>query len=263
MRTPLRNLTTQDLPKPSMSRPWLWCLDIDGTLLDLARDPASVLVPQDLLEDLTILARSPHHRLSFVSGRAVDQVHDLFPIDGTLAWVGNHGAEMWTPGARWVDPRAEEARASVENLATACEALREQFPALWLEHKGVSLSLHYRQMNPRLEPLLKQAMEDLISPYTPQWMLHPAHKCWEIRLAVAPNKGDAVLNLIELTGHTPLVLVFGDDVTDEDAFRAVASSGFGVLVGPSHESCARFQVPSPRDLRAWIHDIAGLTSEDD
>lgn len=50
-------------------------------------------------------------------------------------------------------------------------------------------------------------------------------------------------------------MAVGDDVTDEDAFRAAEPEGVGVLVGDREATAASVRVPGPDDvtlLLAWL-----------
>ncbi len=65
--------------------------------------------------------------------------------------------------------------------------------------------------------------------------------------ATAWNKGDAVRwiahDIERVTGETPWLVYFGDDLTDEDAF-GVVGDGVSVVVG-QRPSAARFRVDLP------------------
>src|ERR1700685_3481302 len=68
-------------------------LDIDGTLLDLARTPDRVKVPYDLLEALQTLCRQLSGALAFVSGRSLESIDRLFAPFRPAA-IGAHGGEI-------------------------------------------------------------------------------------------------------------------------------------------------------------------------
>src|SRR4051812_2976392 len=68
-------------------------LDIDGTLLDLARTPDAVVVPDELQHTLSRLHEQLRGALAFVSGRSLNSIDRLFaPLRG--AAIGCHGAEV-------------------------------------------------------------------------------------------------------------------------------------------------------------------------
>ena len=53
-------------------------LDIDGTLLDIARTPDAVVVPAELKHSLGKLREELRGALAFVSGRSLESVDKLF-----------------------------------------------------------------------------------------------------------------------------------------------------------------------------------------
>src|SRR5258705_7958002 len=65
-------------------------LDIDGTLLDLARTPDRVKVPRDLLRALEKLTHRLSGALAFVSGRSLESIDKLFAPFRPAA-IGAHG----------------------------------------------------------------------------------------------------------------------------------------------------------------------------
>ena len=68
-------------------------LDIDGTLLDMARTPEAVRVPVELQTALAQLHEALGGALAFVSGRPLAGIDRLFMPLQTAA-VGCHGAEV-------------------------------------------------------------------------------------------------------------------------------------------------------------------------
>jgi trehalose-phosphatase len=68
-------------------------LDIDGTLLDLARTPDRVKVPRDLLRALEKLSDHLSGALAFVSGRSLESIDRLFAPFRPAA-IGTHGGEL-------------------------------------------------------------------------------------------------------------------------------------------------------------------------
>jgi trehalose 6-phosphate phosphatase len=77
--------------------------------------------------------------------------------------------------------------------------------------------------------------------------------------APGPNKGEAVEAFMReppFAGATPIFL--GDDLTDEDGFRAARKlGGFGVIVGPRRPTQALFALADVADAQAWLLRLAG------
>ncbi len=67
-------------------------LDVDGTIVDMAATPQSVVVPPSLLRTLATLQVRTGGALALVSGRLVENLDRLFaPL--VLPCVGGHGVE--------------------------------------------------------------------------------------------------------------------------------------------------------------------------
>jgi trehalose 6-phosphate phosphatase len=89
---------------------------------------------------------------------------------------------------------------------------------------------------------------------------------FEIQPKLDWNKGKAVLWLLEaldLTAPDVLPLYFGDDVTDEDAFAALAGRGIGIYVsGASGEvaedrvTAAEYRLESPEETGRLLDTLA-------
>src|SRR5882724_13226784 len=78
---------------PPVSENTALFLDIDGTLLDLARTPDRVEVPRQLQRALEKLSHRLSGALAFVSGRSLDSIDRLFAPFRPAA-IGTHGAEI-------------------------------------------------------------------------------------------------------------------------------------------------------------------------
>src|SRR3569833_3445911 len=78
---------------PPVSENTALLLDIDGTLLDLARTPDSVKVPEGLVRALESLSHQLSGALAFVSGRSLESIDRLFAPFRPAA-IGAHGGEM-------------------------------------------------------------------------------------------------------------------------------------------------------------------------
>jgi trehalose 6-phosphate phosphatase len=140
-------------------------LDVDGTLLDIAALPTSVIVPPSLIRSLSQAEKRLGGALALVSGRSVDDLDRLFdPLH--LRASGVHGAQMrFEPG----DPirAAGDAQPLPRSLWDALIGLLEQFEGTIVENKRFSFAVHYR-MAPRLGPRLRDALELLIAGFTPR-----------------------------------------------------------------------------------------------
>ncbi len=67
---------------------------------------------------------------------------------------------------------------------------------------------------------------------------------------ITTDKGEAIDILRERTGSTTGIY-FGDDVTDETAFRRMRDTDVAVKVGPG-DTLAGFRVAAPEDVAAAL-----------
>ncbi|MGF7155091.1 trehalose-phosphatase [Novosphingobium gossypii] len=221
-------------------------LDFDGTLVDIADHPDAVVVPDDLPDLLSGLSRALKGRLAVVTGRSIAALEGLV---GTLdvAVAGSHGGEFRPSADAGVQPLAEPLPGEV--VATLERCARDN-GGLLVEPKPFSVAVHYRHHPEALEPLLACAEE-----LGARFGLSLKHGKQVIELAMpGSDKGSAVTQFMGLPafrGAVPLFL--GDDVTDEDAFRAArALGGHGVLVGPMRATAATYRLPDVAHVRGWL-----------
>jgi trehalose-phosphatase len=86
----------------------------------------------------------------------------------------------------------------------------------------------------------------------------------ELRPNIDWDKGKAVLWLLEtldLAQDDVVPVYVGDDETDEDAFRALADHGIGVVVGEEHRPTrARYALADPDQVKDFLNRLAGIGS---
>ena len=195
--------------------------DIDGTVSAIAPTPAEAMVDPGAKAALALLGERLA-AVAVVSGRA--------PQDGAamvglpeLTYVGNHGLERIARGTPWTHPVAAAAQPAIAAALAEIEGAARaagDVPWLIIENKGVTGTVHYRLAPDQiaaaalLEPLARAAADRHGLRLTPGRMI------FEVRPALAVNKGTAIRELAHDLGLCGIVF-FGDDVTDVDAFRAL------------------------------------------
>jgi len=222
-------------------------LDLDGTLLDIAATPQGVEVHPTTVPTLARLSRGLAGALAILSGRAIADIDRLLaPL--RLPAAGQHGAELRLDPAGPIERAAFPPRPHDWDARLA--ALAREHTGLLLEDKGLGVAVHYRNA-PAAEPTVRRVLRGLVD--GAQGFALKSGKCvWEI-LPRGCDKGAALRRLMAappFAGRLPVVL--GDDVTDEDAFRAaVALGGHAVRVGPP-SAAATATLAGPRAVRDWL-----------
>jgi trehalose 6-phosphate phosphatase len=227
-------------PIPDLSEAAL-LLDLDGTLIDIAPTPDSVVVPPGLTDDLRTLRRLCGDALAVVTGRPIAQVDKLLG-DAPFAVAGEHGAMFrHGPGLALVTPDLPSAPPS---WIARAEALAARHPGAAIERKRHGFVLHYRAV-PDLADMFQRALKALLTERPKDFVLLPAKMAWEIRPA-GIDKGRAVAALMASSPFAGRIPIFiGDDVTDEDGIaEAERRGGAGLLVGRDFADAA--------EVRAWV-----------
>ena len=225
-------------------------LDIDGTLLDLARTPDRVKVPRELLRSLEKLSRQLSGALAFVSGRSLASIDHLFTPFRPAA-IGAHGGEI-----RGVDGAVSRSQPLPDSVREIFTGLAENIPGLLLEDKKCALSLHYR-LAPEAQPVLATAMEKHARLFeTEKVQILEGKAVLEAR-PLGIDKGTAVAALAKQEPFAGRTILFGgDDTTDLDVFRILpALGGRGFSVG-RHFPGAEHVFPTPRAVRQWLTQAA-------
>ncbi|KHK90069.1 trehalose phosphatase [Novosphingobium malaysiense] len=238
-----------DLPPPPplrISPQTALFLDFDGTLVDIADHPDEVVVARSLPGLIEALSRRLEGKLALVSGRSLEALEAMLgPID--VAMAGSHGGEFRPAGGGEVHPLADPLPgAVVETLSRFAEANG----GLLVEPKPFSVAVHYRR-----HPDAKAGLLACAGQVAEERGLKMKHGKQVVELVMpGSDKGSAVsrfMDLAEFAGTSPLFV--GDDVTDEDAFRAVSDfGGTGVLVGPMRKTAASWRLPDVVAVHDWL-----------
>jgi trehalose 6-phosphate phosphatase len=234
-------------------------LDYDGTLapFQMERDrayPYPEVAP--LLKEIVDGGRT---RLVIISGRPVTEVKELLsPLSGIEMW-GAHGLERIS-----VDGNYQQAGIpwnALELLSQAREWVMKANLSPIAEIKPGGIAIHWRGMSrdemESLEGALMKGWEGLAR--RPELKLLRFESGIELRVA-RPDKGDAVAAIVKESDPAAEIAYLGDDLTDEDSFRALNGRGITVLVRPEYrETAAQVWLRPPGELieflQQWLNRI--------
>jgi alpha,alpha-trehalase len=252
-----RPLPDSLLPEKALEHPLLLCLDYDGTISEIAPDPASAVLYEGVRGALDALAGARDKvAVAIVSGRTVAELERLVQLQHQPFFSGIHGLEYRPTGRNY--RYAPQAQAHQEELGRVREWLSQNVPAdrgFLVEDKHAAIALHYRNADAALAAKVTSAFISFVEHNAPGLRLLDGKKIAEV-LPREAGKHQAVELLMREIGASRLPVYFGDDVTDEDAFAALDGSGIGILVGKPRPSLAQYFVEGPAQVAEILDALA-------
>ncbi len=244
--------------------------DYDGTLTPIVGRPELANLPDGVRQLLESMSSQRCFTVGIISGRALADLKCRVAVNG-IVYAGNHGLEIEGPGVSFAHPMAVETMPIIRALYQVLRRTLGTVKGVLVEDKGFSLSIHYRQVEGRETGEVKSTFGHIVSSAQALGRIRitQGKKVYEVRPAVAWDKGKAVKLLMKRCGKGgrrsglwPIYL--GDDLTDEDAFRAVKDYGIGisVFVGDANQdTAARYFLKSPAEVAEFLSLLLEHTKE--
>jgi alpha,alpha-trehalase len=235
-------------------------LDYDGTLTPIADRPDLAVLGGPVRETVRDLARLC--TVVLVSGRDRADVQRLVGLDA-LIYAGSHGFDIAGPGGFVMQhPEGNHFAPALAQAAAELQRQLEGVAGVLIEPKRYALAVHYRLAAAEDYPKV-EAVVDRVAAAHPRLRKTGGKMLFELRPRLAWDKGKAVLRLLTALGlDRPDVLPFylGDDLTDEDAFAAIANHGIGILVGepPGGTTQARYGLDNPDEVRRFLAELIAI-----
>lgn len=236
-------------------------LDYDGTLTPIARSPSQATLSPENKELLRHLVNNPVFQVVIISGRMLADVKQIVGIKGVI-YIGNHGWEIEGSSMHFESLIPVQTSSVLKKIKYELMTQLSDIQGAFVEDKGVTLSVHYRQVAGDKEFLVKRIFDYICRPYHRQHMIkiHAGKKVLELRPPVEWDKGKAALWLLRkheiLYGKGNVLPVYiGDDSSDEDAFIALKDKGITVLVGYQKFSAADYYLAGPREVTGLLRHI--------
>ncbi len=113
---------------------------------------------------------------------------------------------------------------------------------------------------------VKDAVDSPLADFSDELKVTPGKMVFELQPRLDWDKGKGVLYLLEalhLKRPEVVPLYLGDDITDEDAFRVLASRGIGIFVGrcddpalAGRRTAASFVLDSTKEVQTFLDRLA-------
>jgi len=238
--------------------------DYDGTLAPIAERPEMADLPESTRQLLQLLVSQRNIQLGIISGRSLVDLKNKVQVGGVI-YAGNHGFEIEGPGLSFVNPLANEFKPFFRVIHQLLTFSLRTIKGVFVENKGLTLSVHYRQVEKEDTGYMKHTFERVINQTgaVNKLKIFSGKKVLEIKPAVDWDKGKAINLLIKKYGYTwkpseVLPLYMGDDLTDEDGFMAVEKyeNGISIHVGNDlHRTAASYYLKSPDEVAEFLKMI--------
>ncbi|WP_018621784.1 bifunctional alpha,alpha-trehalose-phosphate synthase (UDP-forming)/trehalose-phosphatase [Spirosoma luteum] len=234
------------LDQYARARSRLIILDYDGTLVQFTTDPALASPTPAVINWLSELAADPKNKVLVISGRPEQTLEKWLghlPID----LVAEHGASSkqdgaWTRNGESNGVWKEALRPLLTDFVSRCNGS-------FIEEKETSLAWHYRGASERMGFERSRELIDLLEHLLPNKLrLLDGQKVVEVK-RIDTDKGKIACQWAA-TQPYDVVLVMGDDQTDEDMFSALGTiTPYTIKIGPQ-----------PTQARYRLNDVAQVLS---
>ena len=228
-------------------------LDYDGTLIPFASHPQLAFPDANLIGLLKRLSEDPRNNLFIISGRTRETLREWFSGLG-IGLIAEHGVWISEKGKDWRLMKPLETGWKPKILPIL-EAYVDRLGGSFLEDKEFSIAWHYRNADPELGILRAKELVDTLVSFTANLdvQVMEGKKVVEVRCA-GVNKGTAAAYCKESFAPS-FILAIGDDVTDEDLFRALPSDSHTIRVGMK-ASHAGYNLRDVNEVRGLLEDLA-------
>ncbi|MBN1526430.1 MAG: trehalose-phosphatase [Candidatus Omnitrophica bacterium] len=241
-------------------------LDYDGTLTPIAKTPSKAFISPEARSLLKRLLKNGACKIAVISGRGLGDIKKMVGVSGII-YVGNHGLEIEGPKLRFKSPLSPGFLKILEKIGRELREALSAIKGAIVEHKGLTLSVHYRMADKKDALAVKNFFYEVMEPYIVKNEAHVTFgkKVFEVRPPMRWDKGKAVMWLLarqRFAKRDAVKAVYiGDDVTDEDAFRVLRDKGLTIVVGRPLLSCAQYYLNNPGEVASFLKKIVLLCKE--
>ena len=180
--------------------------------------------------------------------------------------AGSHGFDIWSPAGGAIE--SEERKSFAGPLREVTGMVSEQLAPVsgaLAEPKKSSVAVHYRLVGERESPRIRTTVDAVMATHPHALRVTPGKMVYEIQPKLDWDKVRAVLYLLEALGldrEDVPPLHIGDDITDEDAFRALAGRGVRMLAADpadreiaGRRTAADFVVGGTQEVKRFLHTL--------
>jgi alpha,alpha-trehalose-phosphate synthase [UDP-forming]/trehalose-phosphatase len=229
-------------------------LDYDGTLTPIVESPDHALLSDDMYS--LIVKLKEIMPVAIISGRSLSNIMDIVNIKDII-YSGNHGAEIWDGNSLIImGDQLSESKQILKKIVSELKAALSPVHGLIVEDKGITASIHFRMVAQQDLCKMFDLFWSITDSYKGLFRITSGKKVFEIKPRGIWNKGDAVSWIWKKFGGDRTPVYIGDDVTDEDAYKAIKGRGVGISVGNNNK--ADYQLKTQEDVKKLLKLLGGL-----
>jgi trehalose-phosphatase len=231
-------------------------LDYDGTLTPIVKRPELAALSDDMRAALRKLAS--RCTVAIISGRDLTDVRDRVGLD-QLFYAGSHGFDIAGPKGRHMEnQKGTDFLPALDRAETALRRGLDKIEGARIERKKFSIATHYREVETTRVQAVEEVVDRVLGDHRELRKSH-GKKVYDLQPCLDWHKGRAVQWLLESLGLDEpdlLPVYIGDDVTDEDAFKALEEQGISIVVGEgSRETAAQYALKDPAEVRRFLRAL--------
>lgn len=235
-------------------------LDYDGTLTPIVSHPDLAVMNDEMKGTLDRLAKKC--TVAIISGRDRPDVEKHVRLEG-IFYAGSHGFDIAGPNDQHFE--IEAGKEKLPQLESAEKELKKVVPKIkgaWVERKKYSIAVHYRLVSKEHEKDIEVVVRNVHSHYPHDLRIATGKKIFELQPAIQWHKGKALHWLLKFFGlnqENVVPIYMGDDVTDEDAFKALIDHGIGIAVQENPKpTAAKYTLKNPGQVRKFLEALTRL-----
>jgi len=242
-------------------------LDYDGTLASIVNAPGKAVISPETKRLLNSLSQMVNCKVAIISGRTLVDIKKRVGLKNII-YSGNHGFQIEGPKIKHELAVPVGYKKALQCIKAQLKKKLSGIKGAFVEDKNLSLALHFRLADREQWASIKTIFHETIIIYLVKnkIKIKSGKKVFEVRPPLPWDKGKVVLWLLArqeaLSKSQAIIPVYiGDDVTDEDAFKALRNRGLTIFVGQTDFSQAKYYVKDVREVHDFLKCILGIQSE--
>jgi trehalose 6-phosphate synthase/phosphatase len=228
--------------------------DYDGTLAPITRTPSMAVPDAKLVSFLNRLTLDKSNHISIISGREADILEKWFG-QMPITLVAEHGASIRKNGEQWKqevsvsDKWKDQIRPLLKFFVSRCAGS-------FIEEKKNTIAWHYRNTQAGLGFTRSRELLNNLTQLIQNSPLQvvDGNKVIEVRIS-GFDKGVTALKIVNEV-NPDFILCIGDDITDEDMFKALEqkTKAYTIKVGYGSTS-AKYTIISQAQVLPLINHL--------